>query len=107
MLLAMPFGTHPRDESPGTASQRARELYKYFSPNQKNFSTSKQSAADTVLTAHAQLLAWRLNVRRAMVSLIDRDTQYFVAESSKTLALDDTYARLETLFGDGMALTVP
>jgi hypothetical protein len=103
----MPFGTHPRDESPGTASQRARELYKYFSPDQKNFSTSKQSAADTILTAHAQLVAWRLNARRAMVSLIDRDMQYFVAESSKTLALDDTYACLDILFGAASALTVP
>jgi hypothetical protein len=27
-----------------------------------------------------------------MVSLIDRDVQYFVAESTKTLHLDDRYA---------------
>jgi hypothetical protein len=49
---------------------------------------------DTVLTAHAQLVTWRLNCQRAMVSLIDRDVQYFVAESTKTLHLDDRYAPL-------------
>jgi hypothetical protein len=32
-----------------------------------------------------------MNCRRAMVSLIDKETQYFVAESSKTLNLEDKY----------------
>jgi len=69
----------------------ADQLYKYFTPPDNTFSTSKPTSPDTVLTAHAQLVAWRLNCQRAMVSLIDRDMQYFVAESTKTLYLDDRY----------------
>jgi len=72
------------------SSRRARELYRYFIPPGSAIPSSKATSPDTVLTAHAQLVAWRLNMQRAMVSLIDRDTQYFVAESTKTLHLDDT-----------------
>ncbi|KAH7116209.1 hypothetical protein B0J11DRAFT_443684, partial [Dendryphion nanum] len=67
---------------------RARELYKYFRPPSLSNPTTSD-VPDTVLTAHAQLVAWRLNAQRAMVSLIDQETQYFVAESTKTLFLDD------------------
>ncbi|KAF2630337.1 hypothetical protein BU25DRAFT_362458 [Macroventuria anomochaeta] len=63
--------------------ERARELYKYFRP------PVAAEPIDTVLTAHAQLTAWRLNAERAMISLIDEETQYFVAESTKTVHLDD------------------
>lgn len=63
--------------------KRARELYKYFRPSVDT------ERIDTVLTAHAQLTAWRLNAERAMISLIDEETQYFVAESTKTVHLDD------------------
>lgn len=62
---------------------RARELYKYFRP------PLATEPLDTVLTAHAQLVAWRLNAERSMISLIDEETQYFVAESTKTVHLDD------------------
>ncbi|KAH9878864.1 hypothetical protein J1614_002299 [Plenodomus biglobosus] len=64
---------------------RARELYKYFRPP-----PADGAIPDTVLTAHAQLVAWRLNAGRSMITLIDEETQYFVAESTKTLHLDDT-----------------
>ncbi|KAF2431009.1 hypothetical protein EJ08DRAFT_568907, partial [Tothia fuscella] len=64
-------------------------LYKYFVPPGSDIYATQSTFPDTVLTAHAQLVAWRLNCQRAMVSLIDRDTQYFVAESTKTLHLDD------------------
>ncbi len=63
--------------------ERARELYKYFRP------PVAVEPIDTVLTAHAQLASWRLNAERAMISLIDEETQYFVAESTKTVHLDD------------------
>jgi hypothetical protein len=63
---------------------RARELYKYFRPPDHG-----TAPLDTVLTAHVQLVAWRLNAERAMVSYIDEETQYFVAESTKTLHLDN------------------
>jgi hypothetical protein len=63
---------------------RARELYKYFRPP-----VDGSAPPDTVLTAHAQLVAWRLDSERAMISFIDEETQYFVAESTKTLHLDN------------------
>ena len=46
---------------------------------------SRFSLPDSVLTAHVQLAAWRLDCQRAMLSLIDKETQYFIAESTKTL----------------------
>lgn len=64
---------------------RARELYKYFRPPKQD-----GEAPDSILTAHAQLVSWRLGAQRAMITLIDEDIQYFVAESTKTLHLDDT-----------------
>lgn len=63
---------------------RARELYKYFRPPAVD-----GGLPDTVLAAHAQLVAWRLDAERSMITLIDEETQYFVAESTKTLHLDD------------------
>lgn len=36
-----------------------------------------------------QLIAWRLGVQRALVSFVDRDTQYLVAEATKTTNLRD------------------
>ncbi|KAG9659958.1 hypothetical protein KCU64_g3516, partial [Aureobasidium melanogenum] len=49
------------------------------------------ASRDTTLTAFAQLAALRLNVRRAMVSLIDSKHQYILAEATRTLSLvDDT-----------------
>jgi hypothetical protein len=64
--------------------ERARELHKYFRPLVVN-----SELADTVLAAHAQLVAWRLNAERSMISLVDEEIQHFVAESTKTLHLDD------------------
>jgi hypothetical protein len=81
-------------ESATASSLRAQELYKYFSPPK---SSSRHSAPDTILAAHAQLVAWRMNTRRSMVSLIDRDTQYFVAEAAKTLNLVDRYQTLDRI----------
>lgn len=85
----MPKAHFSEFETPAVASRRARELYKYFIPPQRQTPSSQTSTPDTALAAQAQLVAWRLNTRRAMISLIDQDTQYFVAESSKTLNLED------------------
>jgi hypothetical protein len=74
-------------EDAAVSNRRARQLYKYFTPPDPNDPSPAQP--DTVLTAHAQLVAWRLQSQRAMVSLIDRKTQYFVAESTKTLNIND------------------
>lgn len=51
---------------------------------------SQISSPHTTLTALCQLAAIRLRVQRAGISLIARQTQYIVAESTKTLDLRDT-----------------
>ncbi|KAJ5139686.1 CheY-like superfamily [Penicillium atrosanguineum] len=82
--------------------RRARELYHYFQPDNPALLPSEKSTGrciDTskspakaspnlVLTALAQLAAMRLGVQRAIISLIDRETLYVVAEASKSLNLD-------------------
>jgi len=45
------------------------------------------ASRDRGLVAMAQLATLRLNVRRAMVSLIDTDHQYILAEATKTVSL--------------------
>ncbi|KAK0114690.1 hypothetical protein ONS95_014175 [Cadophora gregata] len=59
-----------------------------FLPKVTNFNT-QQSFSDTALTAFAQLIALRLNAQRAIVSLIDHENEYFLAESTSTLSIND------------------
>lgn len=66
--------------------KRAQELDQYLRPLAP---THLHSHFDLVLTAHMQLIAWRLGVQRALVSFVDRDTQYLVAEATKTTNLRD------------------
>ena len=71
-----------------------------------NIASSKISSPDTALTAFCQLVTWRTGSERAMIrhaldephsivdvliqhSLIDSSTQYFIAESTKTVDLVD------------------
>ncbi|KAI9810097.1 MAG: hypothetical protein M1827_006708 [Pycnora praestabilis] len=90
---------------------RSRELYKYFQPSQASepvqippprqihdgsltfldgtIGATQASSPNTSLTAFAQLCAWRLGAQRAMISLIDHETQWFVAESTRTLSFRD------------------
>ncbi|KAL2075914.1 hypothetical protein VTL71DRAFT_857 [Oculimacula yallundae] len=99
-------------------SARAREVYKYFQPTstetetlaaavapgspsdeyvddgrdikvKSSVTSSKVSSPDTALTAFCQLITWRLGAQRAMISLIDLETQYFIAEGTKTVDLVD------------------
>ncbi|KAF1917970.1 hypothetical protein BDU57DRAFT_472138 [Ampelomyces quisqualis] len=83
---------------------RDRDLHRYYRPwldaqnliNAADGSGSKgltykgyqpQSSRDRSLTAFAQLAALRLNTRRAMVSLIDSNCQYILAEATRTISL--------------------
>ncbi|KAI1646932.1 uncharacterized protein F4817DRAFT_119713 [Daldinia loculata] len=81
---------------------RQRDLHKYYQPwlDSKKLKTvpantgpdetrEVQCSHDTTLTALAQLAALRLNVKRAMVSLIDANTQIILAEATQTLSLID------------------
>ncbi|KAI9880255.1 MAG: hypothetical protein M1830_004600 [Pleopsidium flavum] len=99
---------------------RAHELAKYYRPDTQDggsgtrsqaptphqdpnsVSSSQASSPNTALTAYAQLTALRLNASRAMISVIDHETQYFIAESTKTLNLLDN-SKSETE-GDGLWL---
>ncbi|KAF2756857.1 hypothetical protein EJ05DRAFT_466094 [Pseudovirgaria hyperparasitica] len=72
---------------------RAKELYKYFRPN--TIGVKRSSEPDSVLTSQAQLLAYRLNCDRALVSLTDRQTQYFVAEGVGGFDGSETYDETE------------
>lgn len=55
-------------------------------PTSTNF-TTQRSFSDTALTAFAQLIALRLESQRAIVSLIDHENEYFLAESTSTFSL--------------------
>jgi hypothetical protein len=54
-----------------------------------------KASRDKVLTAFAQLAALRLDVRRCMVSLIDSNRQYILAEATRTLSLQSQSAEVE------------
>lgn len=51
-----------------------------------------EASRDKSLTAFAQLAAFRLDVRRCMVSLIDSNRQYILAEATKTVSLFEALA---------------
>ncbi|KAJ4985938.1 hsp90-like protein [Stagonosporopsis vannaccii] len=51
-----------------------------------------EASRDKSLTAFAQLAAFRLDVRRCMVSLIDSHRQYILAEATKTVSLFEAQA---------------
>ncbi|KAL5379894.1 hypothetical protein DPSP01_008176 [Paraphaeosphaeria sporulosa] len=55
-------------------------VYRGYRPN---------ASCDKSLTAFAQLIVLRLNVKRAMVSLIDSTRQYILAEATRSLSLSD------------------
>ncbi|RAK74650.1 hybrid sensor histidine kinase/response regulator [Aspergillus fijiensis CBS 313.89] len=95
------------------ADRRARELFHYFQPDNPALLPASQgtdphgstcayarASPNLVLTALAQLAAVKVGVQRAIISLIDRETLYVVAEASRSLNLGDN-----TLYeddGDGL-----
>lgn len=71
-----------------TSLQLERDVSNHLEPQADNF-TTQQSFSDTALTAFTQLIALRLASQRAIVSLIDHENEYFLAESTSTLSLID------------------
>ena len=57
-----------------------------------NVGYQPEASRDKSLTAFAQLAAFRLDVRRCMVSLIDSNRQYILAEATKTVSLFEAQA---------------
>lgn len=66
---------------------------RYYDPgktlNHNHEPLQPRSSHDVTLTALAQLGALRLNVKRCMISLFDRSTQYVIAEATQTLSLQN------------------
>ncbi|KAJ5642820.1 CheY-like superfamily [Penicillium lividum] len=92
---------------------RARELFHYFQPDNPALlptghradrpcedPTTKKQSPNLVLTALAQLAALKLGVQRTVISLIDRETLYVVAEGSRSLNLANNDQYDEN--GDGL-----
>ena len=76
---------------------RVRQVRKYLSlPNNgrndikrtEDVTSTKVTSPNTTLTAFTQLLTWRFDAERAIISLVDSDHQYFLAESTPGLDLD-------------------
>ncbi|TVY33542.1 Hybrid signal transduction histidine kinase B [Lachnellula subtilissima] len=80
-----PFALDPTSSS----STAARDDPSINTPVHSDITSSKISSPDTALTAFCQLTAWRTGAQRAMIGLIDAETQYFVAESTRTVDLVD------------------
>lgn len=100
------------DQKRGTArerrlfeSRREREFYSYYEsvlayansePKFCDLHSAEAVAAhraitssDTTLTAFVQLAALRIGTRRAMIFFFDAEYAYIIAESTRTLSLQD------------------
>jgi hypothetical protein len=72
------------------------ELYKpefidrnAFPPN--SLTPAPSASHDTGLAAFAQLAALRIGVRRAFVTIVSRETEYVLAESTRTMSLQSDF----------------
>ncbi|RAL08742.1 hybrid sensor histidine kinase/response regulator [Aspergillus homomorphus CBS 101889] len=97
--LASPASSQQEEHE---ADRRARELFHYFQPDNPALLPATAStdplsspcvlggtSPNLVLTALTQLAAVKVGVQRAIISLIDRETLYVVAEASRSLNLGD------------------
>ncbi|CAZ84335.1 unnamed protein product [Tuber melanosporum] len=102
---------------PGGISEalRSRELYKYYQPPSDNSPPTPPgerldhqkvdvglevvSSEDPTLSAFALLTANLLNCKRSMISLVDDELVYLVAESTRSLSLTKPYTHDP---GDGL-----
>ncbi|WXC61423.1 hypothetical protein SNK03_007298 [Fusarium graminearum] len=71
----------------GSSLRVARNVDGISAPSQINDANVPQPSSDKALSAFAQLAVFRLNVKRAMVSLIDTNNQYILAEATRNLRL--------------------
>ncbi|KAM0553041.1 hypothetical protein ACHAPJ_007587 [Fusarium lateritium] len=74
----------------GSSLKVARNVDGIIAPSNVNDAGhAPQASSDKTLSAFAQLAVYRLNVKRAMVSLIDTSNQYILAEATRNLRLGD------------------
>ena len=108
----MKYSTTRRSHITKADRLREQELFRYYRPDERNAESSQTLAAsqasspDTTLTALAQLVAIRLDVKSVLIKLVEtsrlsflslkpcsvitKDTQYTISEGTKTLNLADT-----------------
>ncbi|KAG0636886.1 hypothetical protein HOY80DRAFT_1138752 [Tuber brumale] len=119
-LSSIPFagcGVRNGPGYPGGISEalRSRELYKYYQPPCDNSPPTPPgerldhrsvgvgpevvSSEDPTLSAFALLTANLLNCKRSMISLVDEELVYMVAESTRSLSLTKPYTHDP---GDGL-----
>ena len=73
--------SEPLEDAFSSDEKRAQELDMYYNPGES--SSLRMTERDSALPAQMQLITWRLGMQRALVSLINRDSLYFVAEVRK------------------------
>ncbi|KAG9228378.1 hypothetical protein BJ875DRAFT_446930 [Amylocarpus encephaloides] len=90
--------------APSSETKRLREVHKFYRRTSSNgapagvlednpgftVSATALSSPNQILTALMQLIACKLGMQRAIVSIMDEGSQYFLAESTKTLDLADS-----------------
>ena len=77
---------------------RYAEAIKELQPS--NSDRAAVSSREFALTAYAQLVALRLNAKRALISLFDKEREYIIAEATRTLSLqqDDIHAQTDAMY---------
>ncbi|KAI3132141.1 hypothetical protein CBS147325_8848 [Penicillium roqueforti] len=98
------------------ADRQAREVYRYFQPanpaalnaawlprsaaSEFETESSSLSSPNTTLTSFAQQAAIRLNAQRAFITILNHDSQFIIAEATKTTNIGNS--KLYTAEGDGL-----
>ncbi|KAF5009013.1 hypothetical protein FDECE_4751 [Fusarium decemcellulare] len=80
----------------GSSLKVARNVDSIAAPHRQGPGFTPQASPDKALTAFAQLAVFRLNVKRAMVSLIDTSSQIILAEATSKLRLGNPNAHPNT-----------
>ncbi|KAG4441077.1 hypothetical protein IFR05_003431 [Cadophora sp. M221] len=101
----LPAGTSEVISRDMRESQRALELRKFFAPNSFTNTSNERDFNDNLnndgaLDAYAETIVWRLDGVHAMVSLIDRGTQYFLAGCIRPSGQNNRVMTIEEWFGD-------
>lgn len=115
-LIDQPSWAHapsaPAADSGVSENVRERETFKYDDlgwtsanlndPHDPVPPATLASATDSSLTAYAQLAVHRLNAKRALISLFDRDHQHVVAEATRSspLGVREPARRMSITDGD-------
>ncbi|KAJ5930055.1 hypothetical protein N7466_005548 [Penicillium verhagenii] len=101
-LLRVPDVPTTRGRSPCSGSQSSNPPQASTEPVAKSLKPMPESLilgdANTTLNSFAQLVALRLDVDRAFISVSDRDSQYIIAQGGQTLEGTNKY----DLIGEGL-----